>query len=64
MQTYQVKIEEKLSTLIIVEAETQEEAIEKVKDMYNDCEVVLSADDFMEVSFKIKESTVGHDDLI
>ena len=65
MQTYQVKIEEKLSTLVIVEAETQEEAIEKVK---NGISIFIFPEgtrnktpetllDFKEGSFKIAEKS-------
>ena len=48
---YKVTIEEKLVKEIEVEVENFDEALEKVKDMYDNSEIVLSADDFSKVDF-------------
>ena len=48
---YKVTIEETLVKEIEVEANDFDEALEKVKDMYNNSEIVLSADDFSKVDF-------------
>ena len=48
---YRVTIEELLCRQIEVEAETAEEALEKVEDQYKNGELVLTADDFSEVTF-------------
>ena len=55
MKTYQVKIEEKLSTLVMVEAESQEEALETVKEMYANCEVVLDLSDLIQTDYTVIE---------
>jgi hypothetical protein len=52
MKEYEIRIEEILQRTINVEAENKEEAIEKVKEMYRNEEVVLTADDFAGVEFK------------
>ena len=43
---YYVEIEETLSRTIEVEAESAEDAEMIARQMYRDCEVVLTADDF------------------
>lgn len=48
---YRVRIEEVLSRIEEVEANSKEEAIDIVKQMHKDEEIVLSADDFETVSF-------------
>jgi len=47
MKQYDVKITEVLQRVVTVEASNEEDAINKVHDMYNDCEIVLDADDFV-----------------
>jgi hypothetical protein len=47
MSTYKIRITETLSRCVDVEALNEEDAINKVHDMYNDCEIVLGADDFV-----------------
>ena len=48
---YKVTIEEKLVREVEVEANDFDEALENVKDMYNNSEIILSADDFTNVDF-------------
>lgn len=48
---YKVIIVENLRKEVSVEASSEREAIEKVKDAYENCELVLSADDFSTVEF-------------
>lgn len=47
MKQYKVKVTEVLQRVITVEASNEEDAINKVQDMYDDCEIVLDADDFV-----------------
>ena len=47
MKQYNVKITEVLQRVVTVEASNEEDAINKVHDMYNDCEIVLGADEFV-----------------
>lgn len=54
---YSVTIEETLSRTIDIEAESKQEAIDKVKKQYNNESIVLDADDFSEVVFGVSYST-------
>ena len=44
---YNVRISEELVRTIEVEAEDEYEAYDKARDMYRDCEVVLTLDDYV-----------------
>ena len=44
---YKVEIEEILRRTIEVEAASKDEAEDKVQQLYRDCEIVLTADDFI-----------------
>ncbi len=44
---YEVRISEELARTIEVEAEDEYEAYDKARDMYRDCEVVLTSDDYV-----------------
>lgn len=46
MRKYNIIIEETLSKIVRVEAETEDDAIDKIESMYGNQEIVLSADDF------------------
>ena len=47
MNTYKIEIQETLSRVIEMEASSPEEAIDKVREMYRDEEVVLDAYDYV-----------------
>ena len=47
MQTFKLEIQEVLSKVIEIEAETLSDAIDIVHDMYNSEEIVLDASDFV-----------------
>lgn len=50
---YQVKVEETLCRIVEIEAENPAEAESKVRALYNACDVVLDAGDFIgEPSFQ------------
>ena len=49
---YDITITEILKRKIEIEAESYDEAIEKVKNMYYDCELILDASDLVEQEFK------------
>ena len=53
MKTYYVKVIETLKKKVIVEADSEEEAIAKVEAAYNDCDIILDASDFTGVKSKI-----------
>ena len=48
-----VRIQETLAKIIDIPAETEEEAIEKIKQLYKTSEITLSADDFCCVEFDV-----------
>ena len=51
METFVIEVQEILSRKISVEAENLDGAISKVKEDYRKEEIVLDADDFLEVDF-------------
>ena len=51
--TYEVVIQETLQRSICVEAETEQEAVEKVDEMVSSGELVLNADDFTDRRYKV-----------
>ena len=57
MKKYEVLVEETLSRMIEVQAEDESEALEIVKEMYKDCEIVLDYEDFfnVEIGYEINE---------
>lgn len=48
MEKYEIEVKEVLSRTVIVEADSLEEAIDKVGVARDRCEIVLEADDFDE----------------
>ena len=46
-----VKIVETLQRVVEVEAENYDEAEDKVRDMYRNCDIVLSSDDYIGTDF-------------
>ena len=52
---YKVEITEYLQRTIDVEANDENEAYSKVKQMYDNEEIVLSADDFIDKEIKVLE---------
>ena len=55
MPKYRVEITEYLQKAIEVDAKDEKEAYSKVKQMYDDEEIVLSADDFTGREIKVLE---------
>lgn len=62
MRKYQINITEFLSKTVTVQAETFEDAYDKVVGMYRNEDVVLTADDHLTTTFEQveEESTDGH----
>lgn len=54
---YSVTIEETLSRTLEIEAESKQDAIDKIKKQYKNDDIVLDADDFSEVIFGVSYST-------
>ena len=57
MKKQEVLVEETLSRMIEVQAEDESEALEIVKEMYKNCEIVLDYEDFfnVEIGYEINE---------
>jgi hypothetical protein len=54
---YSVTIEETLSRTVEIEADSKQDAINKVKKQYKNEDIVLDADDCSEVVFGVSYST-------
>ena len=52
MKNYEVLIKETLQLYVVIEAESAEEAVEEVREIYDKEGIVLTADDFTDVEFK------------
>lgn len=56
METFKIEVKETLSRIIEIEANSNEEALLKIEDLYKKQEIVLDADDYIETEFlKIEE---------
>lgn len=55
MQKYQVEINETLSRIIEVEAENENDAVSKIKDLYRKEEIVLDSNDYLDTKIEIYE---------
>lgn len=53
--TYFVTVVETLKKKVQVYAETEEDALAKVEEAYNKCDIILDENDFTDVKFKIKK---------
>ncbi len=51
---YIIQVSELLATRLEIEAETSEEAIQKVKDKYYDSDIILEADDCVDGSVQFE----------
>lgn len=51
---YKVNVEELLSRIVEVEADSDEEAEEKVREMYMNEDIVLDASDFQSVEYFVQ----------
>ena len=51
MKEFEVTITETLEKKITVEAMSKDEAEQAVRDMWNDADIILDAEDFIDVSF-------------
>ena len=49
---YKIRINEILSKLIYIDAQSEEEAIDRVTELYNNEKIVLGAHDYCETNFE------------
>lgn len=65
MKNYEVEIKETLSTIVIIEAESEEDAVDRALEMYNNCEIILNESDHIDTEINIHTDTIGrYDDII
>lgn len=56
METFKIEVKETLSRIIEIQADSNEEALLRIEELYKKQEIVLDADDYVETEFlKIKE---------
>jgi len=53
MATFKIEIQELLSRIIEMEAETKDEAVSKVRELYRKEEIVLDSDDYVSTEIEI-----------
>lgn len=53
MSTYKIEITETLQKIIEIEAQSKDEAFQKVKEMYNREEIVLDSSDHVDTEMNI-----------
>lgn len=51
METFKIEVKEILSRIIEIEANSNEEALLKIEDLYKKQEIVLDANDFVATEF-------------
>lgn len=51
METFKVEVKETLSRIIEIQADSNEEALLRIEELYKKQEIVLDADDFVETEF-------------
>lgn len=56
MKKYKITITESLKKELEIEAVSKDEAMDLVKEKYKNEEIILTADDFADVDFKVKEA--------
>ncbi len=59
--TYYVTVIETLKKKVEVNAESEEDALAKVEEAYNKCDIILDENDFTDVKFKIKKVIENQD---
>lgn len=52
---YYITVIETLKKRVEVEAETEEDALARVEEAYNKCDIILDENDFTDVKFKVKK---------
>ena len=55
MTKYRIEVREVLSRIVETEAENEDEAVEMVRQMYRNYEIVLDASDYIETEISVKK---------
>ena len=59
MKKYSIEVLEVLSRVVEVEASDEEDAIERVRQMYRKCEIVLDDSDYKVTEISVKDEKSG-----
>ena len=54
MTKYRIEVTEVLSRIVEIEAENEDDAVEMVRQMYRNCDLVLDASDYIETEISVK----------
>jgi len=54
MKKYRIEVTEVLSRIVETDAENEDDAVEMVRQMYRNCEIVLDASDYVETEISVK----------
>jgi hypothetical protein len=54
MTKYRIKVTEMLSRIVETDAENEDDAVEMVRQMYQNCDIVLDASDYVETKISVK----------
>ncbi|HED06245.1 MAG TPA: protein dpnD [Ignavibacteria bacterium] len=52
MKTFEIEIQEILSRIVEIDARSEDEALQKVKEMYQKEEIVLDSSDYLDTEIK------------
>ena len=59
MKKYSIEVLEVLSRIVEVEASDEEDAIERVRQMYRECDIVLDDSDYKVTEISVKDEKSG-----
>ena len=54
MTKYRIEVTEYLSRIVETEAENENDAVEMVRQMYRNCDLVLDSSDYVETEISVK----------
>ena len=55
MTKYRIEVTEVLNRIVEMEAEKEDDAVEMVRQMYQNCNLVLDASDYVETEISVKK---------
>ena len=59
MKKYRIEVTEVLSRIVETDADNEEDAVEMVRQMYRNCELVLDSSDYVETEISVKDEKSG-----
>ena len=59
MKKYCIEVLEVLSRIVVVEASNEKDALERVRQMYRKCEIVLDDSDYKVTEISVKDEKSG-----